>query len=74
MLVQQYTYPSWLYEITKGATTIWERWDGIKEDGSICCPEMNSFNHYALGTVGYWIYSVMGGIRFDENNPGYNIS
>lgn len=70
-LIQQITYPSWLYEITKGATTIWERWDSIKEDGTICCPIMNSFNHYAFGAVGNWMYQVLGGIRVDENNPGY---
>lgn len=71
MLIQQTTYPSWLYEVSKGATTMWEHWDSIKEDGSICCPDMNSFNHYAFGAVGNWLYSIVGGIRVDEDNPGY---
>lgn len=71
MLIQQTTYPSWLYEVSKGATTMWEHWDSIKEDGSICCPDMNSFNHYAFGAVGDWLYSIAGGIRVDEDNPGY---
>ena len=56
-------YPSWLYSISKGATTIWEHWDGIKPDGSLWSPDMNSFNHYAYGAVGSWIGRVVGGIR-----------
>ncbi len=63
--------PSWLYQITKGATTIWEHWDGIKPDGSMWDPWMNSFNHYAYGCVGDWMYSTIAGIKPDENNPGY---
>ena len=55
-------YPSWLYPVTKGATTIWEHWDGIKPDGSMWSDEMNSFNHYAYGAVGDWLYGVAGGI------------
>ncbi len=64
-------YPSWLYPVTKGATTIWERWDGIKPDGSFQNAGMNSFNHYAYGAVGEWLYSRVAGIQIDENNPGY---
>ena len=59
-------YPSWLYCVKKGATTIWERWDGIREDGSFQDASMNSFNHYAYGAVGDWIYSRMCGIKCDS--------
>ena len=64
-------YPSWLYPVTLGATTIWERWDGIRPDGSFQDPGMNSFNHYAYGAIGYWLYSRLAGIRPDMENPGY---
>ncbi len=56
-------YPSWIYPITKGATTIWEHWDGIKPDGSFWSEDMNSFNHYAYGAVMDWIYTKMCGIQ-----------
>lgn len=61
--------PSWLYPITMGATTIWERWDSMLPDGRINSGEMTSFNHYALGAVADWIYQVVAGIRPAE--PGY---
>ena len=64
-------YPSWLYSIGKGATTVWEHWDGIKEDGEFWSTEMNSFNHYAYGAVADWIYSVAAGIQPFEEAPGY---
>lgn len=64
-------YPSWLYPITKGATTIWEHWDGIMPDGGMWSSEMNSFNHYAYGAVIDWIYGVCGGINAVEEAPGY---
>lgn len=64
-------YPSWLYMVGKGATTIWEHWDGIKEDGSFWSDEMNSFNHYAYGAIGDWFYSVVAGIDADARKPGY---
>jgi alpha-L-rhamnosidase len=64
-------YPSWLYPLSKGATTIWEHWDGMKPDGSMWSDDMNSFNHYAYGAVADWMYSVIGGIDSDENAPGY---
>lgn len=64
-------YPSWLYPVTMGATTIWERWDGQKPDLSFQTPGMNSFNHYAYGAIGKWLYEVVAGIGIDENNPGY---
>ncbi|HEY5585078.1 MAG TPA: family 78 glycoside hydrolase catalytic domain [Ruminiclostridium sp.] len=70
-LLLQKDYPSWLYPITKGATTIWEHWDGIKEDGSFWSKDMNSFNHYAYGAIGDWMYSVMAGIDLDPEKPGY---
>ncbi|MGB2638561.1 MAG: alpha-L-rhamnosidase C-terminal domain-containing protein, partial [Candidatus Acidiferrum sp.] len=52
-------------------TTIWERWDGIKPDGSFQDPSMNSFNHYAYGAIGDWMYRVVAGIEIDEPEPGY---
>jgi len=70
-LLLQESYPSWLYPVTQGATTIWERWDGIKSDGSFQTPAMNSFNHYAYGAIGDWMYQNIGGIRATEEGPGY---
>lgn len=64
-------YPSWLYPITKGATTIWEHWDGIKPNGDIWPKSMNSYNHYAYGAVGDWMYGVMAGINTVEDSPGF---
>jgi alpha-L-rhamnosidase len=71
LLLNRKEYPSWLYPVTKGATTIWERWDGIKPDGSFQNPGMNSFNHYAYGAIGEWMYRVVAGIGLDEAKPGY---
>lgn len=70
-LLLQDTYPSWLYPVKKGATTIWERWDGIKANGDLQDPSMNSFNHYSYGAIGDWMYRVMAGINTDETNTGY---
>jgi len=64
-------YPSWLYAVNLGATTIWERWNGIKPDGSFEDYNMNSFNHYAYGSVFDWVYGVAAGIRTSECAPGY---
>ncbi len=64
-------YPSWLYSVKAGATTIWEHWDGIKPDGSMWSPNMNSLNHYAYGAVADWMYGVMAGIRTDDEQPGF---
>lgn len=64
-------FPSWLYQVKKGATTVWEHWDGIKPDGSMWSPNMNSFNHYAYGAIGEWLYRVVGGLDIDEKAPGY---
>ncbi|MEV6645815.1 family 78 glycoside hydrolase catalytic domain [Amycolatopsis sp. NPDC051371] len=62
-------FPGWGYMIGHGATTIWERWDGIKPDGSFNDPGMNSFNHYGLGSVGDFLYHSVGGLS--PASPGY---
>lgn len=71
MLLNRKKYPSWLYPATQGATTIWERWDGQKPDGSFQNIGMNSFNHYAYGAIGEWLYRYVAGIDIDPANPGY---
>ncbi len=71
ILLNRKTYPSWLYPVTMGATTIWERWDGQKPDSTFQDPGMNSFNHYAYGAIGKWLYQVVAGIGIDEDQPGY---
>ncbi len=68
-LLLQETFPSWLYPVTMGATTIWERWDGQKPDSTFQDPGMNSFNHYAYGAIGDWMYKVSAGL--DIGKPGY---
>lgn len=65
-LLLQQSYPSWLFSVNQGATTMWEHWDGIKEDGSLWDPEMNSYNHYAYGSVYDWIFGVAAGIKVKE--------
>ena len=71
-LVLQETYPSWLYSVKGGATTIWERWNSyVWETGTFGDVGMNSFNHYSLGSVGEWFYNYAAGIRYDETQPGY---
>ncbi|HLO32055.1 MAG TPA: glycoside hydrolase family 78 protein [Anaerolineales bacterium] len=70
-LLKQTTWPSWLYSVTQGATTIWERWDGWTHDKGFQDQTMNSFNHYAYGAVGAWMYAVVGGIELDPEQPGY---
>jgi alpha-L-rhamnosidase len=70
-LLKQTTWPSWLYSVTQGATTIWERWDGWTHDKGFQDPGMNSFNHYAYGAIGDWMYAVIGGIDLDPEQPGY---
>jgi alpha-L-rhamnosidase len=74
MLLNRKEYPSWLYPITMGATTIWERWDGIKPDSSFQDEGMNSFNHYAYGAIGDWMYRQIAGINPDIESPGYKHS
>ena len=61
--------PSWLYPVTMGATTIWERWDSMRPDGTINPDGMTSFNHYALGAIADWMHRVIGGIA--PLTPGY---
>ena len=68
-LLLRKAYPSWLYAVKKDATTIWEHWDGIMQDGSFWSPDMNSFNHYAYGAVADWIYEAAAGITPEE--PGF---
>lgn len=70
-LVLQEDYPSWLYTIHKGATTIWEHWDGIKPDGTFWSDNMNSYNHYAYGAIGDWLYRKVAGLDSDDRQPGY---
>lgn len=70
-LLLQESYPSWLYPVKMGATTIWERWNGEKPDHSFETPGMNSFNHYAYGAIGDWMYRVIVGIDTKEDAPGY---
>jgi alpha-L-rhamnosidase len=70
-LVNKRSVPSWLYMVEHGATTIWERWDGYVEGRGYQDPGMNSFNHWAFGAVGEWMYRVILGINPDEARPGY---
>lgn len=65
------TYPSWLFSVKNGATTIWERWDGWTPEHGFQDASMNSFNHYSLGSVGAWLYSGAAGIQSDDSAPGY---
>lgn len=70
-LLEQQQWPSWLYAVTQGATTIWERWDGWTKERGFQDKGMNSFNHYAYGAVGDWLYAVVAGIELDPAQPGY---
>ena len=70
-LLFQDTYPSWLFTVRQGATTMWERWDGYTPDTGFQASSMNSFNHYSFGSVGTWFYTGIGGIQFDPAKPGY---
>jgi alpha-L-rhamnosidase len=70
-LLLQDTYPSWLYPVKMGATTIWERWDGERPDSTFETPGMNSFNHYAYGAIGDWLYRKMVGLDTYEDGVGY---
>jgi hypothetical protein len=71
-LLTRQEYPSWGYEVKMGATTMWERWNSINPDGTFGDPAMNSFNHYAYGAVGQWMYQNIGGISAIE--AGYHKS
>ncbi|NLF39109.1 family 78 glycoside hydrolase catalytic domain, partial [bacterium] len=70
-LLFQKSWPSWLYAVTQGATTIWERWDGWTHDKGFQDAGMNSFNHYAYGAVGDWLFRRVAGIETDETAPAY---
>lgn len=70
-LLLQDKFPSWLYSVNMGATTVWEHWDGINENGDIWQPSMNSYNHYAYGAIADWMYGVAAGINPCEDKPGY---
>ncbi len=70
-LLLQKTCPSWLYPVLQGATTIWERWDGWTREKGFQNPAMNSFNHYAYGSIGAWLYSTVAGVDADPEQPGF---
>lgn len=70
-LLMQESYPSWLYPVKMGATTIWERWNGIRPDSTFEPASMNSFNHYAYGAIGDWMYRVVAGLDTYDDAPGY---
>ena len=70
-LLLQEAFPSWLYSVKQGATTIWEHWDGVNEKGEFWSTDMNSFNHYAYGAVADWVYGVACGIQTVEEYPGF---
>jgi alpha-L-rhamnosidase len=70
-LLFQDTFPSWLFSVKHGATTIWERWDGWTPEKGFQDPGMNSFNHYSLGSCGEWLFDTVAGIGLDPAQPGY---
>lgn len=70
-LLFQERYPSWLYQVDHGATTMWEHWDGLKEDGTLWPATMNSFNHYAYGSVYDFLFGACAGITNAQEAAGY---
>lgn len=70
-LFEQTKCPSWLYPVLQGATTMWERWNSYTIENGFGPVDMNSFNHYAYGAIGEWMYAYLLGIQRDENVPGY---
>ena len=64
-------YPSWLYTVDQGATTMWERWNSYTKKDGFGNVEMNSFNHYAYGAIGEWLYASVAGIDLDPLKPGF---
>lgn len=64
--------PGWLYQVERGATSIWERWDALGEDGTIYDPDMNSYNHYAYGAVCQWLFEGVGGVAPSATKPGFD--
>ena len=71
-LLEQDTFPSWLFSVKHGATTIWERWDGWTPEKGFQDPGMNSFNHYALGSCGQWMFDTVAGIGVDTTQPAFH--
>ena len=71
-LLEQRSFPSWQYTIDRGATTIWERWDGWADENGFQSPLMNSFNHYSLGSVGEWLYRFVLGIELAPGAAGFD--
>ena len=71
-LLEQDGMPSWRYMVDHGATTVWERWDGWTEERGFHAPVMNSFNHYALGSVGEWLYRFVLGIEPAPGTAGFS--
>ncbi|MDR1190342.1 MAG: glycoside hydrolase family 78 protein [Verrucomicrobiales bacterium] len=71
-LLEQETFPSWLFPVKHGATTIWERWDGWHPERGVQDAGMNSFNHYAYGAVGAWMVATVAGLDLDEARPAYH--
>lgn len=67
----QRSFPSWLYSVDQGATTIWERWNSYSETDGFADTQMNSFNHYAYGAIGQWLYERVAGIAPNADAPGY---
>ena len=65
------TYPSWFFSINQGATTMWERWNSYSHKDGFGKVSMNSFNHYAYGAIGQWMYERVAGLAPDPANPGY---
>lgn len=70
-LILREEYPSWLFSVKMGATTVWEHWDSVREDGTMWSTSMNSFNHYAYGCSADWLYGDAAGIKTDENDPAF---
>ena len=70
-LFEQTTFPSWLFSVKQGATTVWERWDGWTPEKGFQNPGMNSFNHYSLGSCGEWMFDSVAGIGVDPDQPGF---
>lgn len=64
--------PGWLYQVERGATSIWERWDALGEDGTIYDPDMNSYNHYAYGAVCQWLFEGVAGVAPVAERPGFD--
>lgn len=66
--------PGWLYEVSMGATTTWERWNSVRPDGSFGPVEMNSLNHYAFGSIVEWLYTYVCGLSPTREAPGFRVS